>query len=132
MPEGSWGWGGGAILGNGIPHDPLYRVVPSEFMGYRRFRRLLPFGVRRSSLVAGRSLSESGHNTSFCENDMSSFELELISAISSPKGGNRVSSIRIRAQYLFLQKPHVFSYIRAYLLRIKPEGGETERPLSES
>ena len=34
----------------------------------------------------------------FDKNYMSSFELELISAMSNPKGGNRAPSIRIRAQ----------------------------------
>ena len=32
------------------------------------------------------SLSESGHNKSFCKTAMFSFELDLISAISNPKG----------------------------------------------
>ena len=103
-------------------------------MGYRCFRRPIPFVVSRSSLVAGRfcqnpgiirllqkqhviiriradlrciepeggeterSLSESGHNTSFRKNVMFSFELELISIVSNPKGGNRVLSIRIGAK----------------------------------
>ena len=55
---------------------------------------------------------------------MSSFELVLISAISNPKGGSRALSIRIRAQYLFLQKRYVLVRIRAYLHYIEPEGGK--------
>ena len=45
-----------------------------------------------------RSLSESGHGESLCKKDMSSCELELISSIANPKGGNRALSIRIRAR----------------------------------
>ena len=45
-----------------------------------------------------RPLSESGHNKSFRKSDMSSFELQHISAISNRKGGNRAPSIRIRPQ----------------------------------
>ena len=38
---------------------------------------------------------------SLSNTDMSSFELDLISAISNPKGGNRALSIRIRSQWAF-------------------------------
>ena len=91
----------------------------------------LPMAHRRLT-IAGRRLSESGHNKSFRKNDMFSFELELISAASSPKRGNRALSIRIRAQSVFLQKRHIFTQIRAYPPLYRTRRGETERPLSES
>ena len=53
-----------------------------------------------------------------------SFELELISAVSNPKGVNRALSIRIRAQYVFSTKRYVFVRIRAYLRYGEPEGGK--------
>ena len=40
----------------------------------------------------------------FEKNDTSAFELELMSAMSNPKGGNRAPSIRIRAQQVVLKK----------------------------
>ena len=37
----------------------------------------------------------------FLPNDMFYFELELISAVSNPKGGNQAPSIRIRGRHIF-------------------------------
>ena len=49
-----------------------------------------------------------------------SIELELISGVANPKGGNRALSIRIRGRCIF----HVFDGIRAYLWCGEPEGGK--------
>ena len=51
-----------------------------------------------------------------------SFEFELISAMSDPKGGNRVPSIKIRPQEVCLREGYIFVRIRAYLRYIEPEG----------
>ena len=67
-------------------------------------------GTRRGEIK--RSLSESWVDTCltfswhlgkhvFLLNDMFSIELELISVVSKPTGGNQALSIRIRGRYIF-------------------------------
>ncbi len=67
---------------------------------------------------------------------MFSIELEPISFVADPKGGNQALSIRIRGRYIFnvfltynenvvRLKCYVFDWIRAYLRCGEPEGGKS-------
>ena len=55
---------------------------------------------------------------------MSSFEVELISGISNPKGGKPSALYQNPVTISLFEKRYVFLGIKAYLRYVEPEGGK--------
>ena len=81
---------------DGPMHHNLFRfaILAEAIQGFEAYLRdIEPEGRKPSALY-----QNPGTISLFDKISMFSFELELISAISNPKGGSRALSIRIRAR----------------------------------